>query len=67
MELRANPPSGAEEDGNLYRMRAIVHHRGPHPNHGHYLTDICNQVTGQWTRYNDSSVTEVCWKLIVSR
>ncbi|GKT31629.1 hypothetical protein ADUPG1_006017, partial [Aduncisulcus paluster] len=49
------PPRSASA---IYRLRALVTHRGPSANSGHYVAHVLKKIAGEekWIIYNDVKV-----------
>lgn len=50
---------GKEKKPLLYNLTAVLIHKGPSANSGHYVAHICDQTTGAWYKFNDELVEKV--------
>ena len=51
---KIKPLTGSE--ANTYRIIGIVNHLGVSSNSGHYISDVYNRNTNNWSSYDDTKV-----------
>ena len=61
MDVDASPE---DDKSTLYRLHAIVVHRGSSAEYGHYVANIVDELTQEWSCFNDSVVTKVHCNLL---
>ena len=42
-----------------YSLKCVIHHSGINATSGHYVTDVWDGASSQWTRFNDSTSTKL--------
>ena len=43
---------------HVYNLVAVLSHKGPHANSGHYSANICNSA-GEWYQFSDDKVEKI--------
>lgn len=43
---------------HVYNLVAVLSHKGPHANSGHYSANICNSE-GEWYQFSDEKVEKI--------
>ncbi|XP_048741097.1 ubiquitin carboxyl-terminal hydrolase 48-like [Ostrea edulis] len=49
----------AAKDGYIYKLKAVLIHRGPSAYSGHYIAHILDESSGVWYKFNDEETTKM--------
>lgn len=47
------------QSGSIYRLKAVLIHRGPSAYSGHYIAHILDESSGVWYKFNDEETTKM--------
>ncbi|XP_071840650.1 ubiquitin carboxyl-terminal hydrolase 48-like isoform X1 [Apostichopus japonicus] len=56
--------AGHDRQELIYELKAVLIHRGPSANSGHYVAHIFDQVAGDWYKFNDEEVQQIKGKTL---
>lgn len=56
--------AGCAKQELVYELKAVLIHRGPSANSGHYVAHIYDQAAGNWYKFNDEEVQQIKGKTL---
>lgn len=62
--ILSSHPTGHDRQELIYELKAVLIHRGPSANSGHYVAHIFDQVAGDWYKFNDEEVQQIKGKTL---
>ncbi|XP_061187615.1 ubiquitin carboxyl-terminal hydrolase 48-like [Saccostrea echinata] len=51
--------NSSAKDGCIYKLKAVLIHRGPSAYSGHYIAHILDESSGVWYKFNDEETTKM--------
>jgi ubiquitin carboxyl-terminal hydrolase 48 len=59
LNLAAYMPAGTALEDALYRLQAVLMHRGPNASSGHYVARVNDLANGKWIELDDTAAFEI--------